>query len=85
MTTTRYYLDRRNKEAGKPLPLKLGIVKKGASAYIPVDVYLLPSQWNSDRQKVVDHPRKQAINTYLENRKADIDNLIMTLKQNELK
>lgn len=79
MATTRYYLDCRNKEAGKPMPLKLCIVKKGASAYIPVDVYVLPSQWNSDKQKVVDHPRKQAINTYLENRKADIDNIIMTL------
>lgn len=79
MATTRYYLDRRNKEAGKPLPLKLCIVKKGAAAYIPVDVYVLPNQWNSDKQKVVDHPRKQAINAYLESRKAEIDNIIMTL------
>jgi integrase len=79
MTTTRYYLDRRHKDTGKPMPLKLCITKKGLTAYIPVDVTLLPSQWNSDKQKVVDHPRRQAINAYLESRKADIDNLIMSL------
>ncbi len=79
MTTTRYYLDRRHKEANKPQPLKLCIVKKGASAYIPVDVSLLPSQWNSQTQKVVDHPRKQTINTYLEARKSEIDGLLMSL------
>lgn len=79
MTTTRYYLDRRHKELGRPQPLKLCIVKKGASAYIPVDVSLLPSQWNSRTQKVVDHPRKQAINTYLEARKSEIDGLLMSL------
>lgn len=79
MTTTRFYLDRRHKEAGRPQPLKLCITKKGASAYIPVGVSVLPSQWNSTAQKVVDHPNKRAINTYLENRKTEIDNLIMAL------
>lgn len=79
MTTTRYYLDRRHKEANKPQPLKLCIVKRGAAAYIPMDVQLLPSQWNSKAQKVVDHPRKAAINSYLENRKTQIDNLILRL------
>lgn len=79
MVTTRYYLDCRNKEAGKPMPLKLCIVKKGASAYIPVGITLLPSQWNSSEQKVVGHPSKQTINTYLGNRKTEIDNLILSL------
>lgn len=79
MTTTRYYLDRRHKEANEPQPLKLCIIKKGASAYIPVDIQILPSQWNSERQKVIDHPRKAAINAYLENRKTQIDNLLMRL------
>lgn len=79
MTSTRYYLDRRHKDASKPQPLKLCITKKGASAYIPVDISLLPSQWNSVTQKVVEHPNKRNINIYLENRKAKIDGLIMEL------
>lgn len=79
MTSTRYYLDRRHKEASRPQPLKLCITKKGASAYIPVDVSLLPSQWNSTTQKVVDHPNRRNINAYLESRKATIDGLIMEL------
>lgn len=79
MITTRYYLDPRGKEPGKPQPLKLCLTKKGAAAYIPVDVSLLPSQWNAKAQKVIDHPNKRSINTYLENRKTEIDNLIMSL------
>lgn len=79
MTTTRFYLDRRHKEAGKPQPLKLCITKKGVAAYIPLGISVLPSQWNSVTQKVTDHPNKRTINAYLENRKTEIDNLIMSL------
>lgn len=79
MTSTRYYLDRRHKEASRPQPLKLCITKKGASAYIPVDVTLLQSQWDSTRQRVIDHPNRRGINAYLESRKATIDGLIMEL------
>lgn len=79
MTTTRYYLDRRHKESNKPQPLKLCICKKGSTAYIPVDVQLLPSQWSSSKQKVIDHPRKRDINTYLESRKSEVDTLLMTM------
>ncbi|MBQ8066530.1 MAG: site-specific integrase [Prevotella sp.] len=79
MTSTRYYLDRRHKEANRPQPLKLCITKKGASAYIPVDIVLLPSQWDSIRQRVIDHPNRRGINAYLESRKATIDGLIMQM------
>ena len=79
MTTTRFYLDRRHKESGKPQPLKLCITKKGVAAYIPLGISVLPSQWNSVTQKVTDHPNKRTINAYLENRKTEIDNLIMSL------
>ena len=79
MTSTRIYLDGRHKDADKPQPLKLCIVKKGASAYIPLGVSVLPSQWNSKTQKVTDHPNKRAINSFLENRKTEIDNLLMSL------
>lgn len=79
MVSTRFYLDCRNKEPGKPQPLKLCLTKKGEAAYIPLDVTLLPEQWNSKTQKVIDHPNKRFINTYLENRKTEIDSLIMRL------
>lgn len=79
MITTRYYLDGRHKEAGQLHPLKLCIGKKGATAYIPIGVQLLPSQWDSDRQKVVDHPNRRLLNTFLESRKTEVDNLIMSL------
>ena len=79
MINTRYYLDGRHKEPNKPQPLKLCITKKGASAYIPIGVSLLPSQWNRITQKVTDHPRKQFFNNFLSSRKVAIDNLILEL------
>ena len=79
--TIRYYLDCRHKDANAPQPLKICIAKKGSSAYIPIDVRLLPSQWNSESQKVIDHPNKRNLNNYLENRKVEIENLIMSLTQ----
>ena len=34
MTKTRFYLDTRNAEKGKPAPLKIAITKKGQAAFI---------------------------------------------------
>lgn len=79
MVTTRIYLDPRHKNADQPQPLKLCITKKGSAAYIPLGVSVFPAQWNSLTQKVVDHPNKHALNRFLESRKVEIDNLIMSL------
>ena len=79
MITTRLYLDCRHKEQNKPMPLKLCICKKGSTAYIPLGVEVLPGQWNSKTQKIGNHVNKKALNTFIENRKTEIDNLIMRL------
>lgn len=79
MITTRLYLDVRHAKPDNPQSLKLCIMKKGQSAYIRLGVSVLPSQWDMKRQKVIDHPRKNFLNTYLESRKADIDKLILSL------
>lgn len=79
MITTRFYLDGRNAKTDKPQTLKLCIMKRGQSAYIRLGVSVLPRQWDRNKQKIIDHPQKHYLNTYLESRKSDIDKLILSL------
>lgn len=79
MVTTKIWLDTRAVKDGQPAPLKLCLVRQGRAAYIPLDVRVLPSQWNKDKQKVTDHPNKRNLNSYIENRKTEIDNMLREL------
>ena len=81
MTTTKFYLDARKPCACKEAPLKLAITKKGKTALIPLDVKILPSQWDKRAGKIIGHPNKLFLNTYIGNRKLQIDNLILKLTE----
>lgn len=79
MITTKIYLDKRACTYGTPAPLKLCITHQGRSAYISLDLRILPSNWDSKKQKVIDHPNKRNLNSYIDNRKTAIDNIIREL------
>ncbi len=79
MATTKFYLDTRGLNSGKAAPLKLSICKNGKTALINLNVQLLPSQWDNRIGKVVSHPNKLFLNTYIGNRKQDADNIILKL------
>lgn len=79
MITTRFYLDCRGVKKGSPAPLKLAITKKGATAHIPLNVSILPAQWDKKSQKIKDHPNKSYLNIYINKRKSIIDDLIIKL------
>lgn len=79
MATTRLYLDVRGIEPSKQAPLKLMVNKNGKTALIHLNVYILPSQWDKRAGKVIGHPNKQFLNTYIGNRKQTIDNLLLKL------
>lgn len=82
MITTRIYLDTRAGNAQTASPLKLCLVRQGKAAYIKLDVRILPSQWDRTKQRIIDHPNKRFLNSYIETRKTEIDNTIkeLTLK-----
>lgn len=80
MITTKLYLDTRGVKPGNPAPLKVAVTKKGATAYIKLDISLLPSQWDKNTQRVVNHPRRQFYNTYINKRKVDIDEIIIKME-----
>lgn len=79
MATTRLYLDTRNVSDGESAPLKIALTKHGKTALYPLDVRLLPSQWDATRQQIVNHPNKLRLNVFVRNRKTEFDNCLMQL------
>ena len=79
MISTRIYLDSRGNDAETASPLKFCMIRQGHAAYIKLDIKLLPRQWNREKQQVVDHNNKKFLNSYIETRKTQIDNIIKEL------
>lgn len=77
--TTKFYLDCRAVQKGKPAPLKIAITKKGVTAHILLNVSLLPSQWDNKGQKIKDHPKKQSLNIFINKRKSLVDDIVLKL------
>ena len=79
MVTLNIYLDKRAARSGEPAPLKVSFTKKGDYALMPLGVKVLPSQWDAKAQKVVGHPNKEALNSFLRQRLVAIQNLVLQL------
>lgn len=79
MATTKFYLDQRASQKGKPSPLKLAITKNGETALLHLNITLLPNQWDKKAGKVTNHPNKLFLNTYISRRKLDVDTEILKL------
>lgn len=80
MSTVHIYLDRRTLR-GSEAQLKIGINRRGSSAYINLGQWILPSQWDSVKERVKDHPNKAKINAFIEQRKSVVNNILMNLMQ----
>lgn len=81
MITTRFYLDCRSVSRGQAAPLRLVITKKSVRSYVPLSVSLLPSQWDGHRQMVIGHPRKTALNNFIQSQKLAVDSIIFRLTE----
>lgn len=79
MATTNLYLDCRAVAKGKPAPLKITINKRGRTALIPLDVHILPTQWDKRAKKVIDHPNKRQLNAYINRRLAEVETAVLSI------
>lgn len=79
MITTKFYLDCRASAKGKPSPLKLAVNKNGSSAYLSLNIKLTSDQWNKQVGKIVNHPQKTMLNTFITQRKLEVDAIIIDL------
>lgn len=79
MANSRLYLDERKVKSGNPCVLKIGIAHKKMSAYISLDVKILPNQWDYKKLRVVNHPDQILMNAYITNVKRLVDTTILSL------
>ena len=79
MATTKFYLDTRATAKGKSAPLKLAITKNGKTALLHLNISLLPEQWEKKTGKIINHPNKMFLNTYITRRKLDADSELLKL------
>lgn len=79
MASTRFYLDRRKAREGQPAILKLAIAHRHQTVLISLDVRLLPSQWDSDKLTVRNHPDRLLLTTYLDQVKNSVNTLLLDL------
>lgn len=81
MATTKLYLDTRATSWGEEAPLKLTITHKAKPAMLNLNIRLLPSQWDAKALKIINHPQKLMLNSYITRRKLDADNAILELAE----
>ena len=79
MAKINFYLDLRYADPGSAGYLKLSISRKGKTALIPLNVSVLPGQWDKRSCKVVNHPNKNALNAFIYNRRLVAENVVMRL------
>ena len=80
MASIKYYLDQRAKRKDNKFPLKISVSHKQQFALISLNVFLLPEQWDSAKEKIVGHPNKLFLNNYIARQKLNIETELLTLK-----
>ena len=78
MITVKFYLDKRATKNGAPAILKIALIFKLKTVYLPTGIKVLPENWNSLTQKVIRVSDKDTVNNYLSQRKHEIEDLIFS-------
>ena len=66
MANVSFYLDRRSVRKDGTAPLKLTIRFDNKAVMVATDVRITPEQWHPTLSRVVGHPRRKALNSYLD-------------------
>lgn len=83
--TIHIYLDKRSSKRGDEAPLKIGINKQGSSAYINLGVKILPTQWDTSKERIKNRPDKANLQSYIDTQKSTVSNIVLELlKKGEL-
>lgn len=73
----KFYLDARNGQ--EPYPLKLVISHKGKTALLSLNINLNLKQWNSQKERIENHPNKIFLNHFIMQRKIDVQGIILAI------
>lgn len=81
MATVTFYLDTRHKSAAGGFPLKLAINHGCNTAYIPLNLHLNITQWDKSRQRITEHTRRAALNTYIQTMRLNAETAMLQIQQ----
>ena len=79
MANSRFYLDARGAKPDTPRVLKIAIAHKGQSVLISLSVKVLPNQWDSKKQRVINHSDQMLVNVYISGIKQQVDTILLSL------
>lgn len=77
MATVIVLLDQRRAKANGLFPLRFGVRWNRKAIYITPGIELKPDQWDATAQRVVNHPRRVQLNSYIRQHLASIQQLLM--------
>lgn len=85
MATIKAFLDTRKNggDNSKVAQLKVAIAHRRSTAYIVLNISLLPSQWDADHREVINHPQKKVLNTVIRKKVAEAEAALLRLSDSE--
>lgn len=81
MAKIKLYFDSRRVADGRDIPLKVAVTHKSRNAYIVLSIRLQPSQWDDDKQRVVGHPNKKALNDEIKDKMVQLSAALLQLEK----
>jgi site-specific recombinase XerD len=73
MAIFSFYLDTRRNAEGKAAAIKIRYTKDRKAAYMPTEISVLPEQWDSASQSILNHPRARMLNAQLSTLLDDVE------------
>ena len=68
-----FYFDKRRTRKDGSVPIRLAVRFNNKSVMVATDVCVMPDQWHQKSLRVVNHPRRKALNSYLDTLRLDAE------------
>ncbi len=78
MAITRFFLDTRNLKSDVAT-LRVAIAHQRKTSYIKLEARLRPDQWDSKRNKIVNHPDQSRLNVYISGVMQQVNKFVLNL------
>lgn len=84
MINLKFYLDKRHLKGdeSRPASVKVVVTRNRTTSLITTSVSVLPSQWDSSKSVVVNHPNERRLNLHLSKFFISIQNIVLDMEDN---
>lgn len=80
MATVSFYLDKRRVRPDGSLPIRLSVRFDNKVVMVATDVNVMPDQWHKTLSRVVNHPRRKQLNSYLDMMRLNAEQVMRDLQ-----